>query len=961
MIGSTILHYKIIKKLGEGGMGIVYLAEDLNLERKVAIKFMPHPISLNSDEIERFKVEAKAAASLNHPDITTIHAIEESEDQTFIVMEYINGVELSEKIRTGGISIAEAVNISIQIAEGLEAAHKKGIVHRDIKSQNIMITAEGKVKIMDFGLARIGKDTQVTKVGAASGTLTYMAPEQIRGADADARSDIFSFGVVMYEMFTRHLPFEGEYEASILHLILNEQPEPMGKYKSDLPPGLCEIISRTLEKNPDDRYQSVSEVLADLYRLQEHKAKDSGSEEKELDHYKPFKNSKIIFTLAAFAVFALFLIGYFFFYNDNEPDLPASANHMKSLAVMYFENLSDPDDTHHIAEMLTNLLITSLSQVDGLEVISREQLYRILEDLDVADNKILSRKTAIRVAQNAGVSIILVGSLLEDTPSLAVTVKMIDVKSGNILGSQRLAGFETNQIFTFVDSLALLVRNDLKIAGSDFSESKPVADVTTDSPEAYRAYVEGINYGDKLYLRESLESFAKAIELDSNFAMAYYYLAQAVHDPVESRDIIKKAVELADSVTDRERLLIYAINYEWQAKRKQAAEIYRQIIEKYPHETEAYNQLALISDISINILQRGVRVNPSAKILWDNLAISYATNDQKQEALDAINEYIKLAPAEPNPYDSKGEIYGLYMQYDSSEIYYKKALAFRKDFWNVAMKLGNYYVLRSNYDEAQKYFNMSGHPGLKYPSLNVHRGLLNSEITRLESTLKTITDVLDVACTRAILINLYYETGHFSRMLQLAKVSTEDWQKIFPHDHYGRSLLVWALVKNNRLAEAEKIIADLENNNAENYPWVSIFGLYASAVLSYEKGDYEIALEKFNKTFSKLKPRHEPNIFQAVCLLKTGRIKEAKAKFEIIKNWPMTDLSYQILFVPGDRFYGYINNVKAHYWLGIAYEKLGENDKASKEYKVFLDTWKDADFNSPELGDAKIRLANLEQ
>ena len=959
MIGEQILHYKILEKLGEGGMGVVYLAEDLHLERKVAIKFLPHHISARMEDIERFKIEAKAAASLSHPNITTIHAIEESSDQTFIVMEYIEGIELSDKIKSGPCSIEDVVNISLKIAEALEAAHKKGIVHRDIKSQNIMITSEGNVKIMDFGVAKIGKGSQNTKSGVTVGTLGYIPPEQIRGAEADARSDIFSFGVVIYEMLTGTLPFDAEYEAATFHLILNEPPKPIKNCGSDVPERLCNIIRRSLEKDPDNRYQSVSELLTDLYRMEEPVSRDNVTQprlntEVDTSHKNPVR------VLTGILVLVIVFSAYFLFFNK-KGSVKRPSRAVPSLAVMYFDNLPDPQDKNHTGEMLTNLLITSLSQAKGLEVISREQLYKILEDIKLSDSKIITKKTAIRVAQSAGISTILVGHILQDEPSLSVTVQLIDVNSGHVLGSQRLAGFGSDKIFSFVDSLALLVRNDLRFTGIDSLVTKPVADVTTNSPEAYRAYVEGINYGDKLYLRESLESFAEAIELDSNFAMAYYYLAKAVHDPVKSRDIIKKAVELADSVTDRERLLIYALNYELQAKRKQAAEIYRQIIEKYPHETEAYNQLALISDITINTLLRGVRVNPSAKILWDNLAISYAMNDQKQEALNAINEYIKLAPAEPNPYDSKGEIYGLYMQYDSSEIYYRKALAFRKDFWNVAMKLGNYYVLRGNYDEAQKYFNMAGHPGLKYPSMNIHRGLLNSEITRLESILKTITDVWDVACTRAILIHLYYETGQFSRMLQLAKESTEDWKKIFPHDHYGRSLLVWALVKNNRLAEAEKIIADLENKNAENYPWVSIYGLYASAVLSYEKGDYEIAREKFDKTFSKLKPRHEPNIFQAVCLLKTGRIREAKAKFDIIKNWPMTDLSYQVLFVPGDRFYGYINNVKAHYWLGIAYEKLGEKDKAKSEYKTFLDTWKDADFNSPELGDAKIRLANLEQ
>ena len=197
MIGSTILHYKILEKIGQGGMGVVYLAEDLNLERKVAIKFLPEHVTGNTEEKERFKIEAKAAASLNHPNIATIYSIEELGNRIFIVMEFIDGLELKDKIKSASFPVNEAINTAIQIAEGLEAAHKKGIVHRDIKSQNIMITNDGKVKIMDFGLAKVRGGTQLTKIGSTVGTAAYMSPEQAKGAEVDHRSDIWSFGIVL--------------------------------------------------------------------------------------------------------------------------------------------------------------------------------------------------------------------------------------------------------------------------------------------------------------------------------------------------------------------------------------------------------------------------------------------------------------------------------------------------------------------------------------------------------------------------------------------------------------------------------------------------------------------------------------------------------------------------------------------------------------------------------------------
>jgi eukaryotic-like serine/threonine-protein kinase len=268
LIGKTILHYKIIEKVGQGGMGVVYKAQDTKLKREVAIKFLPHYISGNEEERKRFEIEAQAAASLNHPNITTIYAIEESDEDVFIVMEFIDGIELKEKIKSGPIPTREAIKIALQIAEGLEAAHNKGIVHRDIKSSNIMITKDGKIKVMDFGLAKIGKGTQVTKIGSTVGTAAYMSPEQAKGEELDYRTDIWSFGVVLYEMLTGQLPFNGDYEQAIMFAVLNEQPKAIQIVAPDISSVLIHILDRTLEKDVTLRYQSISEVLIELHRMQ---------------------------------------------------------------------------------------------------------------------------------------------------------------------------------------------------------------------------------------------------------------------------------------------------------------------------------------------------------------------------------------------------------------------------------------------------------------------------------------------------------------------------------------------------------------------------------------------------------------------------------------------------------------------------------------------------------------------
>jgi len=245
-------------------MGVVYKAEDTKLERIVAIKFLPHHIAANAEERERFKIEAKAAAALNHPNIATIYAIEEVDGEMFIVMEYIDGRELRKIATSKQLSVNSIIDIAMQIAEGLKAAHVKGITHRDIKSSNIMVTESGQVKIMDFGLAKIGGDLHLTKSGTTLGTAAYMSPEQARGEKVDHRTDIWSFGVVLYEMISGRLPFRGEYESAMMYSILNEEPEPLTSLRSNVPMDLERVVAKMLAKNPAERYQHVDELPVDL-------------------------------------------------------------------------------------------------------------------------------------------------------------------------------------------------------------------------------------------------------------------------------------------------------------------------------------------------------------------------------------------------------------------------------------------------------------------------------------------------------------------------------------------------------------------------------------------------------------------------------------------------------------------------------------------------------------------------
>src|SRR6267378_2741225 len=274
MIGQTISHYKILEKLGEGGMGVVYKADDLKLKRTVALKFLPHHLTANSTEQARFLQEAQAASGLNHPHVCTIYDIAEEGGQQFIVMEYVDGETLRQRIASLAsqgnppMDLKDAVNYAVQIGEALQEAHGKGIVHRDIKSDNIMVNSRNQVKVMDFGLAKLKGSLKLTRTSSTVGTLAYMAPEQIQGGEVDARSDIFSFGIVLYEMLTGRTPFSGEHEAAIMYSILNEEPDSLIKFNPEISPELDRIVKRALEKDPEDRYQHVDDMVSELRRAQ---------------------------------------------------------------------------------------------------------------------------------------------------------------------------------------------------------------------------------------------------------------------------------------------------------------------------------------------------------------------------------------------------------------------------------------------------------------------------------------------------------------------------------------------------------------------------------------------------------------------------------------------------------------------------------------------------------------------
>ena len=426
MIGKTRSHYKILEKLGEGGMGVVYRAEDTKLKREVAIKFLPRQIAVQAKELERFKIEAQAAAALNHPNIATIHAIEDVDDETFIVMEYIHGQELKQKIEAGPLQMDKAIDIATQIASGLQAAHKKGITHRDIKSANIMFTENDQVKIMDFGLAKLTGQTQLTKTGTIMGTVAYMSPEQMQGLKVDDRTDIWSFGVVLYEMLTGDLPFQGDYEHALMYSILHEDPEPVSTLRPDVSTYFEQIIVKALEKDLNARYQNIEELMQDLTK-------------------GPFVTTK-------------------------------STGLKESIVVLPFEDISPNKDNEYFSDGLTEEIITDLSKIQTLRVISRTSA-KMLKGTE---------KDLKTIGRELNVQYVLEGSVRKAGNDLRIVAQLIEVNTDTHLWAEKYKG-TLEDVFDIQEEVSRSIVEALKLRLSP-EEKEQMADRPIDDVRAYECY-----------------------------------------------------------------------------------------------------------------------------------------------------------------------------------------------------------------------------------------------------------------------------------------------------------------------------------------------------------------------------------------------------------------------------------------------------------------------------------------
>jgi serine/threonine protein kinase/Tfp pilus assembly protein PilF len=981
--GSTFAgRYQIIEELGKGGMGKVYKAQDTEIKEKVALKLIKPEISVDKKTIERFQNELKFARKIGHRNVCRMYDLNKEEGSYYITMEYVSGEDLKSFIRRSEkLTIGKAISLAKQICDGLTEAHRLGVVHRDLKPGNIMIDKDGNARIMDFGIARSLGEKGITGAGVMIGTPEYMSPEQVEGKEADHRSDIYSLGVILYEMVTGRVPFEGDTALSIAVKHKTEKPKDPKEYNVQLPEDLNRLILICLAKEKDKRYQSADEVRSELADME----KGIPTTERIIPERKPLTSREITVTLGLKKLFIPALVAVVLIitalivwqpWSQKEPVLIPSDK--PSLAIMYFKNNTGDNNLDHWSVALSDLLITDLSQSKYIKILSGEKLNQILARLNLSESRSYSSDALKEVASVGGVKTVLLGNFTKAGDSFRINITLQDGKTGELLASDKTEGLGENSFYTMVDDLTRKIKNNLKLSSeqiaSDFD--KEVGKITTSSPEAYRYYKEGRKYHHKIEYEKSIESMEKAIAIDPEFAMAFRSLGVSNNNLgkyKEGEKYIQKAMELSDRLTEREKLNIQGYFFgQSDFTYDKAIEAYNNLLKLYPEDTIVSHNLALIYDNleewdkAIEHFETSRKANTDFILTYTNLATSYMRKGMYNKAKEVYEDCIRDFPDDPRGHGNLAHLYANQGKYDLALNEMDKAIAINP-IWTKARiyhLMGDYVKAEEGYKKFLNLANERSHLRARFWLEILYRtqGKFSEAENQAQQGVE-LTKKLRLELSNwnlgyhLALAYLYVKLGNPEEAL---KEQNKAWnisvENAWIYDQI-RNLWIrgWIYTEIKSIDKAQKTAEELRNLVQKSLYKKRIRDYHQlMGLIELKKENYTKAIDYLNKAISLL-PYPSSSIesyafymnYLALAYYESGDLDKAQEEYERITALTNGRLLY------GDIY------AKSFYMLGKIYEQQGDKSKAIEHYEKFLFLWKDADPGIAEVEDARVSMAGL--